>query len=165
LGVPSREWFVRWNRRHYALARGFQGLGYSFFFVREYYCVLAIAAGSKQSRVRNWGGSFGIVLITTVSERPHEFHQTNVGAAITSTSQQLAARAAELSNYLVAKGFTGPDAASAAQGYLVQQLQHQVSQLAFMDCFRIIAWLTLATVPLMLLIRPFKPGGKAAADH
>jgi len=37
-------------------------------------------------------------------------------------------------------------------GYLYQQLQHQVSLLSFMDCFRVIAWLTLAAVPLMLFV-------------
>ncbi|MGA7240317.1 MAG: DHA2 family efflux MFS transporter permease subunit [Bryobacteraceae bacterium] len=158
--------------RHYALARGFQGLGYGFFFVPANIIAYSQLRADQNNRAssltnffRNWGGSFGIALITTVSERRHEFHQTNVGAAITSTSQQLAARAAELSNYLATKGFTGPDAANAAQGYLFQQLQHQVSLLAFMDCFRIIAWITLATVPLMLLIRHFKPAGKAPAAH
>ena len=60
-------------------------------------------------------------------------------------------------DYLVRKGFTGPDAALVAQGGLFQQLQNQVSLLAFMDCFRILAWVTLATIPLLLAIRHIKP--------
>jgi MFS transporter, DHA2 family, multidrug resistance protein len=48
---------------------------------------------------------------------------------------------------------------------LYRQPQHQVSLLAFMDCFRVIGWLTLAAVPLMLLVRNFKVAGKAAAAH
>ncbi len=55
--------------------------------------------------------------------------------------------------------------APAAQGYFYQQLQHQVSLLAFMDCFRVIAWLTLAAVPLMLLVKRFKAAGSAPAAH
>jgi hypothetical protein len=35
----------------------------------------------------------------------------------------------------------------------------QMLQLAFVDCFRILAWLTLGTVPLILLVRHFKPAG------
>src|SRR6266404_681402 len=85
--------------------------------------------------------------------------------AISVTSQQLSVRISELTNYLVTKGFSGPDAASAAQGYFYQQLQHQVSLLSFMDCFRVIAWLTLAAVPLLLFVRRFKPAGKAPAAH
>jgi DHA2 family multidrug resistance protein len=46
-----------------------------------------------------------------------------------------------------------------------QQLQRQVSLLAFMDCFRVIAWLTIATVPLMLFVRHFKAPGKAPVGH
>jgi DHA2 family multidrug resistance protein len=77
----------------------------------------------------------------------------------------MANRVSELTNYLTTKGFSGPDAATAANGYVYQQLQHQVSLLSFMDCFRVIAWLTLAAVPLLLLVRRFKPAGKAPAAH
>ena len=154
---------------HYALARAYQGLGYGFFFVPVN--VLAYSqlrpdqnnkASSLTNLFRNWGGSFGIAFITTAAERRHQFHQTNLGSAIGDTSQQLGARVAALTNYLVTKGFSGPDAATAANGYVYQQLQRQVSLLSFMDCFRVIAWLTLAVVPLLFLIRRFKPRGKVA---
>jgi len=158
--------------RHYVLARCLQGLGYGFFFVPV--SIIAYSqlrpdqnnrASSLTNFFRNWGGSFGIALITTVAERRQEFHQSTVGSAITATSQQFAARTHALADYLVSKGFTGPDAAIAAQGGILQQLQHQVSLLAFMDSFRVIAWLTLAAVPLLLAIRHFKPVGKAPAGH
>jgi hypothetical protein len=41
----------------------------------------------------------------------------------------------------------------------------RVALLSFMDCFRVIAWLTLAAIPLLLMIRGFKPVGKAPATH
>ena len=157
---------------HYALARAFQGLGYGFFFVPVN--VLAYSqlrpdqnnrASSLTNLFRNWGGSFGIAFITTAAERRHQFHQSNLGSTIGATSQQLAGRVTELTNYLITKGFSGPDAATGAQGYLYQQFQHQVSLLSFMDCFRVIAWLTLAAVPLLLFVRRFKPAGKAPAAH
>ncbi len=157
---------------HYALARAYQGLGYGFFFVPVN--VLAYSqlrpdqnnrASSLTNLFRNWGGSFGIAFITTAAERRRQFHQTNLGSAIGGTSQQLGDRVAGLTNYFVTKGFSGPDAATAAHGYLYQQLQHQVSLLSFMDCFRVIAWLTLAAVPLLLFIRRFKPAGKSPAAH
>jgi hypothetical protein len=65
----------------------------------------------------------------------------------------------------VTKGFSGSDAATAAQGYFYKQLQHQVSLLSFMDCFRVIAWVTLAAVPLLLLVQRFKPAAKAPTFH
>lgn len=160
------------DNRHYVLARALQGLGYGFFFVPV--SVIAYSqlrpdqnnkASSLTNLFRNWGGSFGIAFITTAAERRHEFHQANVAAAIDSTSQQLSGRVDALTNYLMQKGFTSPDAAHAAQGYLYHQLQHQVSLLAFMDCFRVIAFLTLAAVPLMFFVRRFKAAGNAPAAH
>jgi MFS transporter, DHA2 family, multidrug resistance protein len=158
--------------RHYALARAFQGLGYGFFFVPANviaYSQLRPDQNNKASSLtnlfRNWGGSFGIAFITTASERRQQFHQTNLAAAIGSTSQQFTERTGALTNYFVQKGFSGPDAAAAAHGYLYQQLQHQVSLLAFMDCFRVIGWVTLAAVPMMLLVRRFKPASQAPAAH
>lgn len=158
------------DHAHYVLARAFQGLGYGFFFVPANviaYSQLRPDQNNKASSLtnlfRNWGGSFGIAFITTATERRAQFHQTNVGAAI--GSPQLTERANSLTNYLIHQGFTGPDAAHGAQAYLYQQLQHQVSLLAFMDCFRVIGWLTLAAVPLMLLVRSFKVAGKAPVGH
>jgi DHA2 family multidrug resistance protein len=157
---------------HYALARALQGLGYGFFFVPVN--VLAYSqlrpdqnnkASSLTNLFRNWGGSFGIAFITTASERRHQFHQTNLGSAVGATSQELSSRLNELTDYLMTKGFSGPDAAAAAQGYLYQQFQHQVSLLSFMDCFRVIAWVTLAAALLLLFVRRFKPAGEAPAAH
>ncbi len=158
--------------RHYVLARAFQGLGYGFFFVPANviaYSQLRPDQNNKASSLtnlfRNWGGSFGIAFITTASERRQDFHQSNIGAALGSTSRQLQEAVAATTNYLVNQGYSGVDAASAAYGYVYKQLGHQTSLLAFMDCFRVIAWLTLAAVPLMLVVRRFKAAGKAPAAH
>jgi MFS transporter, DHA2 family, multidrug resistance protein len=70
-----------------------------------------------------------------------------------------------LTNYLASRGFTGPDASAAANGYLYQQLQNQVRLLSFTDCFRVIAWMTFGSAALLLLIQRFKPAGKPQAGH
>jgi DHA2 family multidrug resistance protein len=177
LTVAASMWYystftLGTDYRHYALARAYQGLGYGFFFVPV--SMLAYSqlrpdqnnrASSLTNFFRNWGGSFGIAFTTTMAQRREQFHQTNLLSAIGDTSQQLAGRVAALTNYLVTKGYSGPDATLAANGYVYQQLQRQASVLSFMDCFRVIAWLTLAAVPLLFLIRHFKPAGKAPAAH
>ena len=122
-------------------------------------------ASSLTNLFRNWGGSFGIAFITTAAERRQQFHQTILGSTIGDSSQQFGARVAALTNYLVTRGFSGPDAAAAAHGYLYQEFQRQVSLLSFMDCFRGIAWLTLLVVPLLFLIRRFTPAGRSPAAH
>ena len=158
------------DHAHYVLARAFQGLGYGFFFVPVNviaYSQLRLDQNNKASSLtnlfRNWGGSFGIAFITTATERRAQFHQTNAGRAV--GSLQFSERANALTNYLIHQGFTGPDATLGATGYLYRQLQHQVSLLAFMDCFRVIGWLTLAAIPLMFFVRGVKVSGKAPVAH
>jgi MFS transporter, DHA2 family, multidrug resistance protein len=72
---------------HWALARSLQGLGYAFFFVPLSvlaYSQLAPEENNKASSLtnffRNWGGSFGIALVTIMSDRRASFHQSIVGA-------------------------------------------------------------------------------------
>ena len=76
------------NYAHYAWARAFQGLGYAFFFVPL--SVVAYSqlrpdqnnrASSLTNLFRNWGGSFGIAFVTTMSERRQNFHQSGDGSA------------------------------------------------------------------------------------
>jgi DHA2 family multidrug resistance protein len=160
------------NYGHYALARIFQGLGYGFFFVPVN--IIAYSqlkpeqnnkAASLTNLFRNWGGSFGIAFITTAAERRRDFHETNIGSTLGSTSVQLQDRLAAVTNDLIHRGLTSADAAQAAYDVVYKQLQAQTSLLGFMDCFRVIGWLTLAAVPLLLLMRRFKPAGKAPAAH
>src|SRR5580692_10421788 len=75
--------------KHYALARALQGLGYAFFFVPLSvisYSQLRPDQNNKASSLtnffRNWGGSFGIAFVTTITERRQNFHQSRVGSNI-----------------------------------------------------------------------------------
>ncbi|HUO28234.1 MAG TPA: DHA2 family efflux MFS transporter permease subunit [Bryobacteraceae bacterium] len=154
--------------RHYVLARSFQGFGYSFFFVPisiVAYSQLRPDQNNRASSItnffRNWGGSFGIALITTVAERRDQLHQTNVGALITPTSQQLAAQTRVLADYLVTKGYTSVDAAIGAQARVLGQLERQIQLLSFMDSFRVLGYVTVVVVPLVLAIRHVRVAGKA----
>ena len=77
------------DQRHFVLARPFQGFGYGFFFVPVNTIAYSQSRPDQNNRAssltnffRNWGGSFGIALIRTVAERRHQFHQVNVGFAI-----------------------------------------------------------------------------------
>jgi hypothetical protein len=82
--------------------------------------------------------------------------------------QQLTKFAAELAwngQLPHAHGFASADAGGASLGLVYQQLLRQSAFLAFMDCFRVIAWLTVTMIPLVFLIRKFKGGGGASTAH
>jgi DHA2 family multidrug resistance protein len=157
---------------HYALARGLQGLGYAFFFVPLSvlsYSQLRPDQNNKASSLtnffRNWGGSFGIAFVTTMSERRQNFHQVRVGSNLPSSSPFLQQAVQQTTAYLQSHGFSHADAVKAAYLRYYDQLGSQTRLLAFMDCFFVIGVITLVAAPLVLLSKNFKVGGKAPAAH
>jgi DHA2 family multidrug resistance protein len=160
------------NGGHYLWDRALQGLGYGLFLVPMNiiaYSQLSPDQNNKASSLtnlfRNWGGSFGIAFITTASERRASFHQLNLGSNLGSSSQSLHQQMSATATHLMQYGFTRADAGPAALGIVYQQLVKQSTFLAFMDCFRVIAWVTLLMVPLVFLVRKFKSSGAAPAGH
>jgi DHA2 family multidrug resistance protein len=158
--------------KHYAWARALQGLGYAFFFVPLSviaYSQLSPAQNNKASSLtnffRNWGGSFGIAFITTVSERRQNFHQSSVGGNIAASSPALQQNIHQTAAYLQTHGWAPADALNAAYARVYEQLHAQTQLLAFMDCFHIIGIITLIAAPLVLLTKGFKPASKSTAAH
>jgi MFS transporter, DHA2 family, multidrug resistance protein len=157
---------------HYAWARALQGLGYAFFFVPLSviaYSQLKPSENNKASSLtnffRNWGGSFGIAFITTMSERRSNFHQSTLGSNLPASSPALQQQVSQAAAYLQARGFSHADALSAAYSRYYSQLQAQSHLLAFMDCFHVIGMVTLIAAPLVLLTKYFRIGGGAPAGH
>ncbi len=157
---------------HYAFARALQGLGYAFFFVPLSviaYSQLKPSQNNKASSLtnffRNWGGSFGIAFINTVSERRLNFHQATVGNNLPASSPALQQQVKQSAAFLEARGFAHADAINAAYAHIYGQLQAQAHLMAFMDCFHVIGVLTLIAAPLVLLTKYFKLGGGAPAGH
>jgi MFS transporter, DHA2 family, multidrug resistance protein len=122
-------------------------------------------ASSMTNLLRNWGGSFGIAFVTTESVRRQSFHQSNLVSHLDSGSQALQQAGHALTGYLMQHGFTKADAAGAGLGVIYRQIAEQSQFLAFMDCFRMIGWITLAMIPLVLAIRKFKPSSSGASVH
>jgi DHA2 family multidrug resistance protein len=157
---------------HYAWARALQGLGYAFFFVPLTiitYSQLRPDQNNRASSItnffRNWGGSFGVAFITTMTERRAQFHQSIIGANLNSASPQLQGAVRQTSSFLQTHGLSQADAGRAAYAHVYQQLNAQAHLLAFMDCFHVIGVITLIAAPLVLLTRKFKLGGKEPAAH
>jgi len=122
-------------------------------------------ASSLTNFFRNWGGSFGIALITTMSERRQDFHQARLGNHLAASSDGLQRAIAQTTAYLEVHGYSHADAVAAATLRFYNQLGAQTHMLAFMDCFWILGVMTLMSVPLVLLTQNFRVGGKAPEAH
>lgn len=160
------------NADHYRWERVLQGIGYGLFLVPVNliaYSQLRPDQNNKASSLtnllRNWGGSFGIAFVTTETARRQSFHQSNLVAYLDSGSQVLQQFGHALTHYLMQHGFTSADALIGGPAVVYRQILGQSAFLAFMDCFRVFGWITLATVPLVLAIRKFRPSGSAPISH
>ena len=160
------------NGGHYAWIRALQGLGYGLFLVPVN--IIAYSrlkpdqnnkASSLTNLARNWGGSFGIAFVTTAAERRENLHQMNLGSRLGESSQGLQQGSHSLSSRLLEWGLTSADAGPASLGVIHQQLVHQSIFLSFMDCFRVLSWLTFAMIPVVFFIKRFKAGGTAPEGH
>ena len=108
--------------------------------------------------VRNEGGSIGIAISSTFLQRTAQTHQTYLASNLTSSNplvQQAAHAVGGPQGYDVAnRGY-------ASMTLLYGQLQRQATLLAYMDQYRIFAYLLLALAPLVLLLKkPPKIVGK-----
>ena len=108
--------------------------------------------------VRNEGGSIGIALSSTFLQRTAQAHQTYLAANMTA-SNTVVQQASQMVGG--AQGFANAGRAYAGMTVLYGELQRQATLLAYMDQYRMFAYLLVALLPLVLLLkRPPKIIGK-----
>jgi MFS transporter, DHA2 family, multidrug resistance protein len=157
---------------HYAMARALQGLGYAFFFVPLSMIAYSELRPDQNNRAssltnffRNWGGSFGIALATTIAERRNDFHHSRLADHLAASSNQLQETLHQITGYLVSRGYSPTNAAGAASAQVSNMLEAQSRILSYMDCFYVIGVITLVVAPLALWTRNFKVDGEASGGH
>ena len=104
-------------------------------------------------------------MVTTMAERRQNLHQARVGNAITPSSGAVQTFLSETSAYLQAHGLSPKDAVTAANVRLYEELGRQTQLQAFMDCFAILAAVTLIIASLALLVKRVQPSGSLPEAH
>jgi DHA2 family multidrug resistance protein len=120
-------------------------------------------ATSLYSVMRNIGSSIGISFVTTWVARRSQFHQSILSAHITRydlRSQQFLGLARGLFFH---RGFDWSTAGHRGLGVVYGMLRQQAALISFIEVFRIMGFLFLATVPLVLLMRKARQRGKVPA--
>jgi len=112
--------------------------------------------------VRNEGGSIGIALSSTFLQRAQQTHQTYLAANLT-TSDAMAVKASHAMGSAV--GGAASDSSYAGMALLYGQVQRQASLLAYMDQYKMFAYLLVCCIPLVFFLkRPPKVVGKIELD-
>jgi DHA2 family multidrug resistance protein len=114
--------------------------------------------------MRNSGGSIGIAAATTYLSRSAQRHQAIMDAHMTPYDRPFEAMVHRLSGGLA--GHLPPGAAThTAYGMMYGEMVKQATLMAFIDNFRILAFLCLCCIPLVLLFARVRAKGGAAAAH
>jgi DHA2 family multidrug resistance protein len=153
------------------MARIYQSCGMAFLFVPVNVMAFYFIAKEKTSNAtgiinlaRNIGGSVGISMVTTQIERGAQVHQAYLTANATPLSDVYRSMLSGTAQNLIAHGSSIAQAATQAQALLYGMIGRQATMLAFVDDFRTLAWVSLAIVPFMFLMKKMRPhkAGSAA---
>jgi DHA2 family multidrug resistance protein len=108
--------------------------------------------------VRNEGGSIGIALSSTFLQRAAQTHQTYLAARLTASNAGVVQAVQSVAQV---RGGAGVDGSYAGLATVYAQIQRQASLLAYMDQYRMFAYLLACLLPLVLLLkRPPRVVGK-----
>jgi len=149
----------------------FNGFGGGFVFVPL--TTLAMGRLRKQEMgnaagiynlVRNLGGSIGISALTAYLVRGSQIHQDYLGTHLTASSPVTTATLQGLTATLARSGADTVTAHREALGALYGNLQKQASLLAYADNFRMLGYLSIACIPLALLLARPRAGAETGAE-
>jgi DHA2 family multidrug resistance protein len=145
--------------------RAFQSVGLAFLFVPINTVAYAGVPPEKNNAVsgvvnlsRNMGGDIGIAFVTTLIARRSQLHQARLAEAVTPGSESVLGRLSAIARALEHAGSSTADATRQASGAVYRELVRQAQTLAYLDAFYLLAWFSLAMVPLVFLTRPVKGG-------
>uniref|UniRef100_I2PWK7 Drug resistance transporter, EmrB/QacA subfamily n=1 Tax=Desulfovibrio sp. U5L TaxID=596152 RepID=I2PWK7_9BACT len=114
--------------------------------------------------MRNIGGSIGISALIAVVDRGAQAHQDLLSGHIHMGSPRFTAYLQALTDYL-SRSFDPVTAKLKAIGMSYELLVQQATLLAYMDSFRILAYLCLLCMPAVLLLRRATKAAKPGMMH
>ncbi len=122
-------------------------------------------AASLYTMFRNIGGSVGIALSTACVNEHTQSHMAYLTNHLTPFDRPFAEALQSHAATLMAQGVATSLQLSTAAGQLYRTLQSQAAIMAYVDTFQIAAVLALLLVPLALLTKAAKTGGKLPQGH
>jgi len=109
--------------------------------------------------MRNVGGSIGISAVTTFLARGAQTHQAALAAHITPENPGYQIRIENLRKYLETY-FDPVEATRRAQGIIYGELQRQSLLWAFVENFRMLAFISLGCIAIVFLLKSVKAQGR-----
>jgi DHA2 family multidrug resistance protein len=122
-------------------------------------------ASALINAARNTGGSIGVSIATNILAHREQFHQSRLVESTVPSSPGYQATIQQATHFFSTHGSALGTAQQQAFAWIGAQVQAQAALLAYIDVFWVLALISLATVPLALILRSVKLGGPAPAGH
>lgn len=122
-------------------------------------------ASALINAARNTGGSIGVSLVSNVLTHREQFHQSRLVEQVFPSSPQYQHTLQQITSFFAGHGSSLAQAHDQAIQWIGQQVQAQASFLAYMDAFWVLMLVSLAAVPLAMMLRTVKLGGAVHAGH
>jgi DHA2 family multidrug resistance protein len=153
-----------------AFPRFVQGLGQGLTFVPLQTLALATIpmqrltnATAAYNVVRNFGGSMGIALATTLIARRSQYHQSTLGAHVTAWSPDTAERLRQWTDHFVARGADTFTAQRQALAMVYRDTVGQAQVLAYGDAYILLVVLFVGLLFLLPWLRRVRTDERGSA--
>lgn len=155
------------------VARMVQGFGLAFMFVPINTAAYSFipreknnAASGLINLARNLGGSIGIALVTTMLARGAQTHHSQLAEHVSEYNPTYRTMVDTASSRISSGSSSGgAPAPLRAAGMIEGQVSRQATMLAFLDCYRLLAWVFLGMLPVLLLMRKADPTRGGGGGH
>jgi DHA2 family multidrug resistance protein len=115
--------------------------------------------------MRNIGGSVGIAVLTTYLARREQANQATLIRHVTPYSTKTNQMLQRLQQAYATAHAGAADALHQAQAQLYAIVQTQAAVLSYVDAFWVVGAVSVAMLPMLLLLRKNRPGASAAPVH
>jgi DHA2 family multidrug resistance protein len=153
-----------------AFPRFVQGLGQGFTFVPLQTLALATMpmdrltnATAAYNVVRNFGGSTGVALATTLLARRSQYHQATLAGHVTSWDPETAERLRHWTDYFLERGADRFTAERRAMAMLYRGAVDQAQVLSYADAYVLLLGLFLGLILLLPWMRRVRPDASGPA--
>ena len=123
------------------------------------------SASGFYNLTRQFGGSVGVAVLTTLLARREAFHRAILVEHVTAYSPETMQRLSMLTHGLMARGMDAVTAAHQALAILSQTIDIQAAVLSFGDTFFLVAAVFIGSAPLLFFLGKGRGAGPAPEAH
>jgi DHA2 family multidrug resistance protein len=122
-------------------------------------------ASSLTNIFRNLGGSIGIAMLATLTQRREQVHFAALAERVSANADRTSARIEQLTGLFLSRSGDLDAAHAQAVALLAGQMHHQATIMAYSDAFKMLGFMMLLSVVSVFVLPKGTPGAAAPMGH